>query len=156
MYIFLIHLLNIILSSIPFVQLWQTDVVYYCSWVEYTKSEKIHFEDQAAIMCNYVADYQIWNTGSRWRSNVCWIQCKLLLSWWGCYSSYCTSCCWRSLNMHVIVAIVQMLLTFFSVWTVELSFYSIFLFLFPAFSYVLGSEISTSYSTISDFLLMLT
>jgi hypothetical protein len=96
-------------------------------------------------MCNYVAYYQTWNTGSRWRSNVCWIQWKFLLCWWGCYSSYCMSCCWRSLNMHVtVLPLFKLLLTFFSVWRVELTSYSIFLFLFPAFSYVLGSEISTS------------
>jgi len=43
-----------------------------------------------------------------------------------------------------LLALFKLLLTFFSVWRVELGSYSIFHFLFPAFSYVLGSEISTS------------
>jgi hypothetical protein len=43
-----------------------------------------------------------------------------------------------------LLPLFKLLLTFFSVWRDELSSYSIFLFLFPAFSYVLGSEILTS------------
>jgi hypothetical protein len=43
-----------------------------------------------------------------------------------------------------LLPLFKSLLTFFSVWRVKLSSYSIFLFPFPAFSYVLQSEISTS------------